>query len=419
MEDAGKPVLRNLEGLTNMAEQIVDGGAKGLDLDFSNTEIAFANRSEKELKKMARLFGLMNKHWLVGIGSKLGLAAIRMHLPFVESAVKYTIFEQFCGGTTLLESQKTVERLNASQIQTILDYGAEAKESEDEMNFTMNENIRGIDFASHTKGVPVISTKISGLARFELLASIQAGETLTPESKTEYKNVLRRLDALCNVASQKGVSVFFDAEETWIQNAIDHLVEMMMKRYNKTRAVVYTTCQMYRTDRLQYLFDLAKLAEEEGYILGVKLVRGAYMEKERHRADEMGYPSPIQLTKEATDDAYNTALRFCIDHYETIASCNASHNAESAILQAKLIVERSIARNHPHLMFCQLYGMSDNVTYNLANAGFNAAKYVPYGSVREVIPFLIRRAQENSTITGDMSREYQLVYSEIKRRGLG
>jgi proline dehydrogenase len=418
MEDAGKPVIRDLEALTKMAKQVVVGGAEALQLDFSNTEIAFADRSEKELKKMARLFGLMNKHWLVGIGSKLGLAAIRMHLPFVESAVKYTIFEQFCGGTTLLETQKTIERLSSSNIKTILDYGAEAKESEEEMNFTMNENIRGIDFAAHGKSVPIVSTKITGLARFELLESIQAGETLTPESKAEYKNVLRRLDALCNVASQKGVSIFFDAEETWIQNTIDHLVEMMMKRYNKTRAVIYTTCQMYRTDRLQYLFDLAKRAEEEHYVLGVKLVRGAYMEKERHRAEEMGYPSPIHPTKDATDDAYNTALRFCIDNYETIASCNASHNADSAMLQAKLIVERSIPRQHPHLMFCQLYGMSDNLTFNLANAGFNSAKYVPYGSVREVIPFLIRRAQENSTVTGDMSREYQLVYTELKRRGL-
>jgi proline dehydrogenase len=175
---------------------------------------------------------------------------------------------------------------------------------------------------------------------------------------------------------------------------------------------------MYRNDRLQYLFDLAKRAEEENYVLGVKLVRGAYMEKERHRAEEMGYSSPIHPTKEATDDAYNTALRFCIDNYETIASCNASHNADSAMLQAKLIVERSIPRQHPHLMFCQLYGMSDNLTFNLANAGFNSAKYVPYGSVREVIPFLIRRAQENSTVTGDMSREYQLVHTELKRRGL-
>ena len=201
MEDAGKPVIRDLEALTKMAEQVVEGGAEALELDFSNTEIAFADRSEKELKKMARLFGLMNKHWLVGIGSKLGLAAIRMHLPFVESAVKYTIFEQFCGGTTLLETQKTIERLSASNIKTILDYGAEAKESEEEMNFTMNENIRGIDFAAHGKSVPIVSTKITGLARFELLESIQAGETLTPESKAEYKNVLRLRATRCRTTS--------------------------------------------------------------------------------------------------------------------------------------------------------------------------------------------------------------------------
>lgn len=386
--------------------------------DFTNTEVAFAGKSDEGLAKSARLFALMNKHWLVGIGSKLGIAAIKMHLPFVEGIVKNTIYEQFCGGTTLLETQKTIEQLQKHNVLTVLDYGAEAKEKEEDFNHTMNEIIRAIEFASQTPGVPMVSTKVTGLARFELLEAIQRGDVLSKELRAEYKNVLKRVDAICYVASQKNVSVFIDAEETWIQDTINHLVNMMMKRYNRERAVVFNTFQLYRTDQLQYLMHSFNLAKKEGYVLGAKLVRGAYMEKERERAAKMGYPSPIHPNKVATDDAYNTAVRFCVDNYEKIASCNASHNAESAMLQAELIAQRGIPRDHPHLLFCQLFGMSDNLTFNLAKTEYNAAKYVPYGPVREVVPYLIRRAQENSSVTGDMSREYQLVLKEMKRRGL-
>lgn len=386
--------------------------------DFRNTEIAFASKSNDELRKSARLFGLMNYHWLVGVGSKLGIAAIRLHLPFIESIVKKTIFEQFCGGTTLLESQPVIEKLYANKVYTILDYGVEAKETEEDFNHTMNEIIRAIEFASKTKGVAMVSTKITGMARFALLEAIQNGETLTREMRAEYKNVLKRLDAICYTASQKNIAVFIDAEESWIQDAIDHLVNLMMKRYNQEKAIVYNTFQLYRKDRLQYLFDSFNRAQQEGYILGAKLVRGAYMEKERERAESMGYPSLIHVNKAAVDDAYNTALRFCVDNYEKMASCNASHNVESNMLQAALIVQRNIPLDHPHLFFSQLLGMSDNLTFNLGQGGYNAAKYVPYGPVREVVPYLIRRAQENTTVTGDMSREYQLVQTEIRRRGL-
>lgn len=386
--------------------------------DFQNTEIAFAHKDNEELKKSARLFGLMNNHWLVGVGSKLGIAAIRMHLPFIETIVKNTIFEQFCGGTTLLESLPTIQKLQSRNVYTILDYGVEAKEDEEEFNRTMNEIIRAIEFAAQTPGVAMVSTKLTGMARFALLEAIQNGETLSREMRAEYKNVLKRIDAVCYTGAQRGVCVLVDAEESWIQDSIDHLVNLMMKRYNQEKVVVYNTFQLYRKDRLQYLFDSFNRAQKEGYLLGAKLVRGAYMDKERERAEEMGYPSPIYPNKAATDDAYNTAVRFCVDNYEKIASCNASHNAESNMLEAELIAQRNIPRDHPHLFFSQLYGMSDNLTFNLAHAGFNAAKYMPYGPVREVVPYLIRRAQENTTVTGDMSREYQLVHQEMRRRSL-
>ncbi|MCB9291974.1 MAG: proline dehydrogenase family protein [Lewinellaceae bacterium] len=417
MKEIGKPVIKDIKKLREMVLAIKEGREQAV-VDFSNTEAAFAALSDAELKKAAWLFGLMNKHWLVGIGSRLGLAAIRLHLPFVESVVKSTIFEQFCGGTTLLECQKTIDKLAGQGCLTILDYGAEAKEREEDFNHTMNETIRAIEFASRSEHIPVVSTKITGMARFGLLEAIQQGESFTKESRKEYKSVLKRLDSICHVAARRGASVFFDAEESWIQDSIDHLVTIMMRRYNRDKVVVYNTFQLYRKDRLQFLIDAFNQSRNGGYLLGAKLVRGAYMEKERERAEKMGYPSPIHPNKAATDDAYDMALRFCVDNYEYIASCNASHNQESNLLQAELIRRKGLPRNHPHLNFCQLYGMSDNITFNLAREGFNVAKYVPYGPVREVVPYLIRRAQENSSVTGDMSREFQLVQNEMKRRGL-
>ncbi len=385
-------------------------------VDFSNTEIAFHHKSDEALKKSAWLFSMMNKKWLVDTLSPVGLLAVKLKLPFVGTIIKATIFEQFVGGTTLLESQQSIDLLFENKVQSILDYGAEAKSTEKDFNHTMNECIRAIDFAANNESVPVVSAKITGLARFGLLEEIQNGASLDKEMRKEYRNVLKRIDAICHVANDRKVGVFFDAEESWIQDAIDHLVNIMMKRYNKESVIVYNTFQMYRHDRLQYLIDSFDKANEEGYYLGAKLVRGAYMEKERDRAEELAYTSPIQPSKKATDDAFNTALRFCVDNYKKIGSCNATHNQKSCLLLAELIAEKKIPKNHPHLNFCQLYGMSDHITFNLAAQGYNVAKYMVYGSVRDVVPYLIRRAHENSAVSGDMSREFALVKKEVDRR---
>lgn len=392
--------------------------AKKTVVDFSNTEIAFSTKSDDELKKAAWLFKLMGQKWLVDIGAPLGMHAVKWRLPFAASLVKKTIFAQFVGGTTLLECQPTINKLYSFNTQTILDYGAEAKHTEQDFNHTMRETIRAIEFGATNESVPIVSSKISGLARFALLEKVQKGGALDDDETIEYNNVLKRLDSICYTASEKGVAVFFDAEESWIQDTIDDLVDTMMERYNKKKVSVYNTYQLYRHDRLQFLKDSHKRAEEKGYILGAKLVRGAYMEKERDRAEEMGYPSPIQPDKAATDRDYNKAVRFCVKNYKTIASANATHNMESCMLQAKLIAEAGISKDHPHLNFCQLYGMSDQITFNLADAGYNVAKYVPYGAVREVVPYLVRRAQENSSVTGDMGRELKMVMTEMERRGL-
>ena len=386
-------------------------------LDFSNTEIAFAYKPDNELKKAGWLFSLMNKTWLVNPLSDLGLLAMKLHVPFTKSIVRETMFRQFVGGRTLLESTTSIEKLYEFNIQSVLDYGAEAKTTEHEFNKTMNENIRAIEFAKVNKSTPVVVSKISGIARFGLLETIQKDRSgLEKSVLLEYRNVLKRIDSICYAASINGVSVMIDAEESWIQDTIDHIAGLMMKRYNGERVVVYNTFQMYRHDRLKFLTSSFDKAQEDGYLLGAKLVRGAYMEKEGERAKEKGYATPIQPSKQAADDAYNMALRFCIDNYKSIASCAATHNEESSRLQAEMIDEKGIQKDHPHLNFCQLYGMSDNLTFNLANAGYNVAKYMVYGQVDEVFPYLIRRAKENTSVSGDMSREYGLVKRELDRR---
>ena len=416
MKNEGKPVpdMEQLEKIAAAFRATDDSPA----IDFSNTKNAFIDKNDAELKKTAWLFRMMNNPRLVSIGSKLALLAVKLRLPFFENIVKRTIFWQFCGGTTLLGSQKTIERLHRHGVFSVLDYGVEGKEQEEDFNLTMNEILRAIEFSTQQPGVAVVSTKITGMARFALLEKVSSGETLTPTEKEEFQNVVKRVDTISHHAAQKGVCLYIDAEETWIQAAVDKIANQMMKRYNREKVVVYNTFQMYATDRLPYLMSSFDRAQREGYLLGAKLVRGAYMDKERARAAELGYPSPIHPNKAATDHAYNLGLRFCIDNYEKIACCNASHNAESNLLMANLIAEKKIPRNHPHFQFCQLYGMSDNLTFNLAKAGYLAGKYVVYGQVRDVLPYLIRRTQENTSITGDLSRELSLITKEVKRRGI-
>lgn len=417
MKKLAKPVEARPE--SNLSDAIMQTlQTKKINVDFTDTQIAFEHKSDKELKKMSWLFSMMNKPWLVEVGTQFGLKAVEWKLPFAEASVRHTIFEQFCGGRTLLESQKAIDTLWSHNVLSVLDYGVEAKSSEEDFNITMNEIIRGLEFAATNESVPVVSAKITGLARFGLLEAISANKELSDSENQEYKNVLKRLDSMCYVAKTKGVAIFFDAEESWIQGAIDMLVEQMMARYNTEKVVVYNTYQMYRWDRLTFLMSSYERAQKDGYLLGAKLVRGAYMEKERKRAEEHGYKSPIQADKKATDRDFNAAVRFCVDRFETIASCNASHNQESNRLQAQLIADKKLPKAHPHLNFCQLYGMSDHLTFNLAKAGYNVAKYMVYGPVRDVLPYLVRRAEENTSITGDMSREYGLVMTEMKRRGL-
>ena len=385
-------------------------------VDFTDTQIAFATKSDKNLKETYRLFKWMNKSWLVDFGAIMGIRAVKWNLPGVEKIVRNTIYRQFVGGRTLEESLPSIRELYAHKIASILDYGLEAKSTDDSFEHIKDQTIKSLLFADENKSVPVVSIKVSGLARNELLERAQSGQDLKLSEQHEWDIMMHRLHEICRTAQSKRIGVFIDAEESWIQITIDRIAEELMRDYNQEHPIVYNTYQLYRHDKLEQLKLDYQKAQESGYILGAKIVRGAYMDKERARAKLNNYPSPIQPDKASTDRDYDEAVRYCVDHYERLAFCNATHNVKSVTLMLQLIVDKKLERNHPHLNFCQLYGMSDYITYNLAAEGFNVAKYLPYGPVNEVVPYLIRRAQENTSVTGEMSRELSLIDKEIKRR---
>jgi proline dehydrogenase len=387
-------------------------------IDFSDTEIAFSHKTDKELLKTSRLYKLMSKSILVNIGSKLGLFGLQIGLPFTKHLIRNTIFDLFCGGTNLEECQPVIEKLYKFKTLTVLDYGAESKSSEEDLNLTMKQIVGSVKFAASKASVPVVSMKLTGLVDNAILEKWQSSVGLEEDEQRTFDKFFQRVDNICSMGHKLGVSIFIDAEESWMQDTIDFVVDRMMQKYNKEKAVVYNTYQLYRHDILESMIQDYEKALNKGYLLGAKLVRGAYMEKERDRALELGYPSPIHVDKEATDKDYNAAIKFCVDHYESLASCNATHNVESNLYQAELIAERALPRSHPHLNFSQLYGMSDFITFNLAEHGYNVAKYLPYGPINEVIPYLIRRAQENTSVTGEMGRELSYITKEVKRRRL-
>lgn len=384
-------------------------------LDFRDTKVAFADRSDAELREKYRIFKLMNSPFLNAIGTGAAKFALSLGLP-VDGLIKKTVFEQFCGGETIEECQKAIERLGASNIGTILDYSVEGKTTEAEFDATKEEIMRTIQRAKGDPNIPFAVFKVSGVAPLGTLEKISNGLSLDAKGQAKCENLRDRVRAICDLAAELEQPVFIDAEESWIQDAIDRLATEMMQRHNQHRAIVFNTIQLYRKDRLQYLRESRRLAEKEGYVLGVKLVRGAYMEKERERAEEMGYESPIQPDKEATDTDYNDAILYCLDHLDTVAFVAGTHNEESNRRLARLLHDRNIAPNHPHVFFSQLYGMSDNLSYVLAKNGFNVSKYLPYGPVRDAVPYLIRRAQENTSVAGQMSRELDLIERELQRR---
>jgi proline dehydrogenase len=401
-------------------------------ISFDNSENAFAYKSDAKLRKADWLFASMGHPGLVAFGIRATNWAIKAGLP-IKGLIRATIFEQFVGGETLEETAPVAARLGAYGVKVILDYGVEGGESSEKaFDHACNEFIRVVEYASTQPNIPFISIKVTGISRFGLLEKLdqsvsEAGgtlnerysralETLSPDERDEWQRVHARMDRICRVASEKSVGVLVDAEETWVQDPVDMLTMLMMDKYNKGRAIVYNTAQLYRHDRLGFVGDCIEAAERRGFVLGLKIVRGAYMEKERARAEERGYASPIQPDKSATDRDYDDALRLCIEHIGSTSIIVATHNEQSSLLAAGLLSEKGLASDHPHIHFSQLYGMSDNITFNLAKAGFAVSKYLPFGPIRDVIPYLMRRAQENTSVAGQTGRELSLIRRELKRR---
>jgi proline dehydrogenase len=384
-------------------------------VSFDNTEIAFSGKTDKDLRRSYWLFKLVSNPAFVNLGQGMTTFAIKARLP-IKGIIKATIFKQFVGGEDIHECAKTIAELGKYHIGTILDYSVEGAETEAAFDACTEETLETIHLAEKDKNIPFSVFKVTGLARLGLLEKVSSGTELTAAEKSEYELVKQRVSTICKRAHYAGVPVLIDAEESWIQEAVDSLANSMMAQFNKERPVVYNTFQLYRKDRLNYLKQSYSLAETGAYFLGAKLVRGAYMEKERARAKEKGYPDPIQPSKEATDNDYNEALKFCIEKIGRIGLCAGTHNEQSSLFLLQLLKDNHISENHKHVYFSQLLGMSDHISFNLAKAGYNVAKYVPYGPVKEVLPYLIRRAQENTSVKGQTGRELSLIIKEKQRR---
>jgi proline dehydrogenase len=389
--------------------------AKSSPLSFDNTEIAFKHKTNAELSRAYWLFKAININFLTKIGPPLVNLALKLRLPII-GLIKKTIFAHFCGGETITSAEGTVAQLAAGKVGTILDYSVEGEEEEAVFEETCKEIIRTIERAKGDKRIPLTVFKITGVARFALLEKVTAKEKLDKTLQVEYDKVCERVKRICSRGSELAVPVMIDAEETWIQGAIDALALEMMRLFNRKEVMVYTTYQLYRNDKLADLKADTELAKKDKFKIGAKLVRGAYMEKERLRAQEFGYPSPIHVDKEATDADYNAALDYALAHVAHIAFIAGTHNEHSCKLLTELLQKNNLDPQNKHVFFSQLLGMSDNLSFNLANAGFNVAKYVPYGPVKSVLPYLFRRADENTSIAGQMGRELGLIVKERTRR---
>lgn len=392
-----------------------------MNISFDNTKNAFAYKSNKALKSAKYLFGFMGYPKLVQLGTRMVPAMLKLGLP-IKGIIRNTIFKQFVGGETLEETIPVSEMLANYGVDVILDYGVEGKEGEENFDHATQVFIDVINHAALQKNIPFISIKVTGLASHELLQTLHEAPRLRSGihdneiEQAAWDRVRERMYAICEAAAEKNIGVLIDAEESWIQDPIDRLTMEMMAVFNKQKAVVFNTIQLYRHDRLHFLRISHQIAEEQGFILALKLVRGAYMEKERALALEKNRQSPIQISKEATDADYDEAVRFCMDHIHSTAVIIASHNEQSNLLGAKLLDEMMLPHNHPHVHFSQLYGMSDTITFNLAKEGFNVSKYLPFGPIQDVIPYLMRRAQENTSVSGQTGRELLQLKRELARR---
>tara|TARA_B110000046_G_C13008056_1_gene405288 strand:+ start:1091 stop:2254 length:1164 start_codon:yes stop_codon:yes gene_type:complete len=384
---------------------------------FDNTEIAFSLKSSSQLERAYFLFSMIQNQPMVRIGSAVTNFALKAHLP-IEGLIRSTVFDHFCGGVNEDDCLPIIDNMyNNGKVHSVLDYSVEGKDEEISFDGALEKILKIIDFCEEKESIPFAVFKPSGFGRFGLYQKLSEGEQLTSEEQEEWSRVIARFHKVCKLAVEKDVPLLIDAEESWMQKAADELIEDLMELYNKEKAIVFNTLQMYRHDRMDYLKALDTKAKDKGFYIGIKVVRGAYMEKERERAEEKGYPSPICTDKNATDINYDAAIKYMMDQPK-MALFAGTHNEDSSYLLMSLAKKHNIKVNDNRLWFGQLFGMSDHISYNLANQGYNVAKYLPFGPVRDVMPYLIRRAEENTSVAGQTSRELNLLKTERKRRKL-
>lgn len=382
---------------------------------FENTKVAFALKSENELNRAYFLFKMIANPMLVKIGTSLTNFALKLHLP-VKSIIRATVFDHFCGGENEEDCLKVVDKMFTKNVASVLDYSVEGKEDEAQFDAALQMTLKTIEFAREKESIPFAVFKPTGFGRFELYEKLGEKKVLNSNEQMEWNRVVDRFDLVCKTAHEKNVLLLVDGEESWMQDAADELVESMMQKYNKNKAIVFNTLQMYRWDRMEYLKQLHEKSKASGFHIGMKIVRGAYMEKEHKRAEEKGYPTPICASKQATDDNYNDAVNYMMENINTMAIFAGTHNEESSYLVMNLMQKNNISKDDNRVWFGQLYGMSDNISYNLAANDYKVAKYLPFGPVRDVMPYLIRRAQENTSVAGQTSRELNLIFGERTRR---
>lgn len=384
---------------------------------FENTERAFMLKSDSELERAYFLFKMISKQPLVRIGTAATRFALNANLP-VEGLIRSTVFDHFCGGVSEEDCLPTTDKLFSAGVSSVLDYSVEGKDDETSFDAVMNKVVSLTRFAEEKDAMPIVVFKPSGIGRFALWQKVSDKKELTAREQAEWERIAQRMDVICKTAYDSDVEVLIDGEESWMQDAADALVVEMMATYNKKVPIVYNTLQCYRHDRLDYLKKLHLEAKARGFKIGVKIVRGAYMEKENERAEEMGYPTPICSSKEATDFLFNATVRYSLENLENISVFLGTHNESSSLLAIELMKEYHIANNDNRVWFGQLYGMSDHISFNLAAQGYNVAKYIPFGPVKDVMPYLIRRAEENTSVAGQTNRELELLKAERKRRKL-
>jgi proline dehydrogenase len=384
---------------------------------FENTEIAFSIKSDSELDRAFYLFEMIKRQPLVKIGTAVTKFALKTHLP-VEGIIRATVFDHFCGGVTEEDCMPIIDKMYSKNVHSVLDYSAEGKEVEEQFDLALGKTLNNIKFGKEKESLPFAVFKPTGFGRFEIYQKLTEGEKLNQKEEVEWLRIKERYDKVCKAAYDADVPILIDAEETWMQDAADDLIEAMMKKYNSEKVIVFGTLQLYRKDRLDYLKKLHVRAKDQGFKVGMKLVRGAYMEKERERAEEKGYKDPICVDKAATDKLFNDVLKYMFDNLDDMAIFLGTHNEESSYLLMDLVIKSGLDKKDERIWFGQLFGMSDHISYNLAKEGYNVAKYLPYGPVRDVMPYLIRRAEENTSVEGQTNRELQLLTRERKRRKL-